>query len=368
MSDTNASTSSPDGPRRDRPRRIVAWTCGVVALAVIALVAAAIIPGSHASSPATPVARAAVAAPTRSTDAKPTVSKVFDSNISPKKYGELIAGMENGVDAQGNIVSDLAPLKPSQFRGPIAGYRRYAERWAVTLTHGASTLTSALRRGDRAAAEKAWSAAFSDYLHLGAVYGLLPGDLNDRLAGLPPVIGSTHFVGLHRIEMGLWTGAPVRSLVRFGVKLDAADADLRRTLPRVDIDVLDYTNRGHEILEDAQRDLMSGTEVPWSHEGVLGTAAGLTATREVIHTMSRLMAARDNTLGTSEYWLDRLGAQLRRVRRPDGSYPTLTQLSSTQLQDIDAALTGALNELQEIPPSMEARGLVHIPTIPNQVK
>ena len=43
----------------------------------------------------------------------------------------------------------------------------------------------------------------------------------------------------------------------------------------MEIDALDYATRGHEIVEDAQRDLMSGVDVPWSHQGVLGTAAAL---------------------------------------------------------------------------------------------
>ena len=370
MSDSPPSPPTPTGKGRRprRARRVLAWAGGVVLLAIAALAAAAIIPGSHRSGGAPAQARADVAAQTATTNAKPLVTHVFDSKVSAKKYGALIAGMENGTNAQGQIVSDLPPLKRAQFRRPIAEFRAYAERWAVTLTSGTRALTRALRSGDRARAERAWSAAFSDYLHLGAVYGLLPGDLNDRLAGLPPVIGSTRFVGLHRIEMGLWTGQPVRSLVRFGVALGAADADLRHTLPRVEIDVLDYVTRCHEILEDAQRDLMSGTQVPWSHAGVLGTAAGVVATREVLHTLSHLMTARDNTLGASQYWLRRLAATLHHLQRPDGTYPALNQLSAGQLQNVDGVLEGTLNELQQVPPTMEFHGLVRTPSIPDTTK
>ena len=54
---------------------------------------------------------------------------------------------------------------------------------------------------------------------------------------------------------------------------------LKHTLPRSEIDPLDYAARAHEILEDAQRDLMSGIQVPWSGAGVLGTAAGVDGDR-----------------------------------------------------------------------------------------
>ena len=148
-----------------------------------------------------------------------------------------------------------------------------------------------------------WATAFSDYLHLGAVYGLLPGDLNDDLAGMPGEIGDPHFVGLHRIEMGLWTDQPVTSLAPLGVKLSSAVDRLRAELPTaavdpqsthvrlarglvaVTVDPLDFTLRIHEILEDAQRDFMSGLDVPWSGAGVLATAAGVVATKELLSTV-----------------------------------------------------------------------------------
>ncbi|MDQ6777837.1 MAG: hypothetical protein M3071_16860 [Actinomycetota bacterium] len=47
---------------------------------------------------------------------------------------------------------------------------------------------------------------------------------------------------------------------------------------------LEYATRAHEILEDAQRDLLTEMDVRWSGEGVLGTAAGLAATNEVVRS------------------------------------------------------------------------------------
>ena len=46
---------------------------------------------------------------------------------------------------------------------------------------------------------------------------------------------------------------------------------LREVLPGASITPLEYATRAHEILEDAQRDLLSGADVPWSGEGVLAT-------------------------------------------------------------------------------------------------
>jgi hypothetical protein len=383
MSDSSSSTALP-GPGRLRPRRpgrLVLWIGAVVVLAVAALAAAALIPGSHKATE-NDLARRAVATPSSASHQPARVSKVFDSKVSASKYGSQIAAMENGVDSSGNYVPDLSPVPVAAFDRPVAVYRHYAERWAATLGRDVTPLTAALRAGDRERARRDWATAFSDYLHLGAVYGLLPGELNDDLAGMPGRIGDPHFVGLHRIEMGLWTGQPVTSLVPLGVKLSSTVDRLKAELPSaavnpqsthvrlarglvaVTVDPLDFTLRIHEILEDAQRDFMSGLDVPWSGEGVLATAAGVAATRELLSTVRPIMASRGNAYGTSEYWLIRLGHVFDGLRRRDGSYPTLHQLTPAQLQLVDGTLAGTLNALQAVPATLETVNFKSFPKIP----
>jgi hypothetical protein len=386
MSESPSSTAlprpgGPGGLRPRRPVRLVIWLGAVALLAVAALVAAAVIPGSHHSGADTAVAQRAVAAPAASSGGPARVNKVFDSSISAKRYGTKIAQMENGYNASGPV-SDLSPVSVSAFDHPVAVYRRYAERWATTLGHDVVPLTAALRAGNRGLARRDWATAFSDYLHLGAVYGLLPGALNADLAGMPGKIGDPHFVGLHRIEMGLWTHQSVRSLAPLGVKLSSTVARLRAELPTaavdprsthvrlarglvaVTVDPLDFTLRIHEILEDAQRDFMSGLDVPWSGAGVLATAAGVVATKELLSTVKPIMAGRGNAYGTSVYWLDRLGRAFDSVRRRDGSYPALHQLTPAQLQLIDGTLAGTLTALDQVPATLETSNFTTFPKIP----
>ena len=63
--------------------------------------------------------------------------------------------------------------------------------------------------------------------------------------------------------------------------------------------------------------------------------------------------ARGNAYGTSDYWLLRLGRVLHAVQRPDGSWPTLHQLTPRQLQLIDGTLAGTLSALQQVPGTLE---------------
>jgi high-affinity iron transporter len=366
---TAAIESGSDGGsgrrRPSRPRRLLLWLIGVAALAALALAAAALIPGSHASSPPFSV-RAVAPHSSAANQLHVRETKVLGSGMSAQSYGTRISQRENGIGPNGQIASDLDPLPARYFNRPVAQYLRYAVGWSGRLGGAMATLTARLRAGDRAGAEHAWNTAFSDYLHLGAVYNLLPGDLNDRLAQVPSSLSQAHFTGLHRIEKGLWQGAAPRSLVPVARAVSSAVVTVTHTLPHTAIDPIDYAARAHEILEDAQRDLMSGSEVPWSDEGVLGTAAGVSATDELIHTLVPLMQGRDNTLVQVQNWLLQLHAALNAVRRRDGSYPTLSQLTTAAREKIDGTLAGALGALQDIPGTVETTAPPTIPTIASQ--
>jgi hypothetical protein len=357
-----------DTPPPARGRRVLSWLAGTAALAVLALAAAALIPGSHSSPPSQRFGVAAVAPHTSATAVKARVTKVFGSNIPAARYGTEISQRENGIGTNGQIASDLTPVSGYAFRRPIAAYIAYALQWTGRLAAAVDTLRTQLITGGRRTAERDWSVAFADYLHLGAVYGLLPSNLDNRLAEVPSDLNQRRFTGLHRIEKGLWQGAPLPSLVPVATALSAAVVTLTRTLPRTSILPLDYATRAHEILEDAQRDLMSGSQVPWSGAGVLGTAAGVTATQAVIHTLVPLLQGRDNTLVEVQNWLDRLQGSLTAVRRSDGSWPALGQLSAAQRERIDGNLAGALGALQDVPGTIETHGLPTIPTIAGQAK
>ena len=229
-------------------------------------------------------------------------------------------------------------------------------------------LQAALASGERDRAKQAWSVAYDDYLHLGAVYGLLPGTLDQRIDGMPEALADAQhdpsFTGLHRIELGLWTGAPVSSLVRYAARMRGDVVDLRRSIPALEVDPLDYATRAHEILEDAQRDFMSGTDVPWSGAGVLGTAAGLAATQEVIGTLVPLLQGRENTLGQVQVWLGRLQSALAQVREQHhGSWPSLSQLTTGQHDQVNGTLAGALGALSEVPGTLETTTFAGFPPI-----
>jgi iron uptake system EfeUOB component EfeO/EfeM len=272
-----------------------------------------------------------------------------------------------------------APVEPltsaAALAAPIARYKRYAAGRLTAARRDAARLTLALRDGSRAGAQDAWRATYSDYLELGAVYltGTL-SNLNDRIdgtpGGVPGGVSSPRFTGLHRIEHGLWTGAAPQSLAPFGSRLQSDLAAMAAKLPRAEITPLEYTLRAHEILEDAQRDQLSGTAAAPSGEGVLGTEAALTATEHVLATMYLLLHPgvdeEEAAIGPRiETELAALRSVFTAIERAHGGHlPPAQRLDRSEADALQGALGGSLEALAQVPPSLETEPAPKPITIP----
>jgi iron uptake system EfeUOB component EfeO/EfeM len=295
---------------------------------------------------------------------------------APRAIGPLQAYSEadakrNGAAGVGGAppVTQLAPLPAAAFAGPIARYKRYsAGQLRIVLEHLAA-LEGALRTGRLARARTAWRGAYASWLHLGAVYGAF-GDLTQAIDGSPGVlaggVSDPRFTGLHRLERDLWRGAPAGEELSATRRLRGDVRLLLKRLPGVQITPLQYATRAHEILEDAARDLLSGTDVPWSDEGVLATAAGLRATREVIETLRSLLDGREGTIETVDFNLDRLASALASIRREHGGgWPAVDRLSLRENELLDGTLGAALEALDGVPGTLETKVPPTIPSLPN---
>jgi iron uptake system EfeUOB component EfeO/EfeM len=296
---------------------------------------------------------------------------VYGTNIPASRYGTEIADLEDdGTNLAGEQVSELSPLPAAAFTTPVNEYRAYSEQWIAHALAAAAALQHALADGDRTAAVAAWGATWSDYLHLGAVY--LSGGAetaNRAIDGTPGELpGGTsdpRFTGLHRIEMGLWSGESLSSLVPFDIRLRDDLAGLRRVVAHVQITPLEYATRSHEIIEDAQRDLLSGMDVPSSGQGVLGTAAGLAATEEVFHTLEPLLSGRENTEGEVRAELLMLRGVLAAIRaRHHGDYSSLSELSIYEREQLNGYVAGALSALEQMPGTLETKVRAPVPKLP----
>jgi iron uptake system EfeUOB component EfeO/EfeM len=266
--------------------------------------------------------------------------------------------------------SDLQPLHAGDFRKPVGEYRVYSEGQAKAVQREVAKLQGELKAGDVAAAKATWLAAYDHYLRLGAAYGAL-GPLDEEIDGNPGRLpGGDHdprFTGLHRIEMGLWNGEAPARLVAPADYLAARVKHLQVAVRRIAISPLVYATRAHEILEDAQRDMLSGIDAPWSGAGLRATADSLAATEVVVGTLRPLLDGRGSTIEPVEVELAQFRATLDRVRQEhDGEWPTLEEMSQRQHELVDGALGSLLERLDTIPGALEVKRSKPLPTIAEQ--
>jgi iron uptake system EfeUOB component EfeO/EfeM len=276
----------------------------------------------------------------------------------------------NGAAGQGGAppITALVPVPPAAFDAPIARYKAYSAGQLKIMLGDIAQLHDALQANRLVAARAAWRGAYVRWLHLGAVYGAFgaAGDAIDGTpGGLPGGVHDPHFTGLHRLERGLWRGASRHELLALTARLDSDVKLLIGHLPSVQITPLEYATRAHEILEDAQRDLLSGADVPWSDEGLLATAAGLGATREVLATLQPLLDGREGTIETVEFTLRRFSAALSSIRHAHGGrFPAQDELSLRESELLNGTLGAALEALDAVPGTLETKIPPPIPSLP----
>ncbi len=283
-SDVRSVPAYPSPPSRCTARRRGLGHGGVVvgARAVVAFIAAAAIPSPRNPHPH----GAAQGACSRSrTVARQAGAGAGEQGVRLQVSRPSVrdAGLRAGERRQRRGPARLRPLRRSaarRFDRPVAEYKRYAERWAVRLGRSLRRSPPRCAPAHAPRAERGLVVAFDDYLHLGAVYGFIPGSLTTPSPSAAARPGPDALPRTAPDREGPVDGpspcapwSPVSVAVARAVVTAAphAPSDAGQRLSTT-------SPRAHEILEDAQRDLMSGAEVPWSREGVIGTAAGLVAT------------------------------------------------------------------------------------------
>jgi high-affinity iron transporter len=306
--------------------------------------------------------------PIRTVGAHPdiVITKVAGGNRSVQQ--EAAVAMERTKNP--GPASDLQPLHAEDFTRPVAEYRVYSEGEAKAVQRQVLKLRGALAAGEVGAAKRDWLGAYDHYLRLGAAYGAL-GSLDEEIDGnpgrLPGGDHDPHFTGLHRIEMGLWSGESAAELRAPADYLASRVKHLQVAVRRIAISPLVYATRAHEILEDAQRDMLSGVDAPWSGAGLRATADSLAATEFVVGTLKPLLDGRGSTIEPVEVELAQFRATLERVRREHGGgWPALGAMTPRQHERVDGALGSLLGRLDTIPGALEVKRSRPVPTIAEQ--
>ncbi|MCW2522193.1 MAG: uncharacterized protein JWO63_528 [Frankiales bacterium] len=252
----------------------------------------------------------------------------------------------------------VQPTTVAELTGPNDEYERYAATQLTELAGATGDLESDLARDDLASARRDWLSAQLDWERVGASYdsfGAAGLAVDGLPLGLPNGVADVEFTGLHRLEYGLYHGQDALELSPVAATLAKNVAAVQAALSS-DALAGDPTNlpvRAHEILEDAQRDHLSGLDDEGAGAAYAETYADVQATQAVLGELSPLLTPRAPTLVTT---LDQQLANLQAALlagRSGGVWLAPDQLPQSVQEGVDSALGAALESLSSVPDLLE---------------
>jgi high-affinity iron transporter len=253
----------------------------------------------------------------------------------------------------------VKPVTASELAGPNKLYQGYAAGQLNALAASVAAIQADLRQGNIAQAKKDWLTAQLDWERVGASYDSF-GDLGlavDGLPdGLPNGVSDKGFVGLHRLEYGLWNGQPAKELLPVAQTLAKNVATVRKNLSTDDLagDPTQLPIRAHEIIEDALRDHLSGLDDQGAGDAYPMTYADTEVDRAVLGYLAGLIGQREPGLvATADSELATLDSALLATRTASGEWQSLTAVSVSQRQHVDGAIGALLETLASVPDLLE---------------
>jgi high-affinity iron transporter len=255
-------------------------------------------------------------------------------------------------------------VTPAQLAGPLTAYRTYVTQQLGLLATQVTELQSAVASGQLSSAETSWLTAHLTWQRLGAAYdafGTLGTQINGLATGqnvgdIPGTPGGTDFEGFHKIELDLWGH---QDLAAAGIDADQLAANLTRLtakFPLDDIPPAELPLRAHEILEDSQRDELSGDDDYGSGTDMASVEADVEGERVLLQILTPLLNERaPDLVPRVTAQLDRLDGALAATQQ-NGQWVAVAQVPLAQRQQVDGAMGAALEILAVIPDVMPVTG------------
>ena len=299
--------------------------------------------------------------------------------IGPATTADLTATLNNGsytiqclmsgtpvtssaaIQVTGAVGDTPPPVKrvtEDDLRGPNDAYQAYASGVLTRLAGAVTAVGNDLRAGNIAAAQTDWLAAQQQWERVGASYnsfGAAGTAVSGLPDGLPGGVNDPGFTGLHRLEYGLWHGQRPDQLLLVADRLGGDIENIRKNLGNDDLagDPKKLPLRAHEILEDAQRDHISGIDDQGAGAAYPMTLADIDVTRAVLDQLAPLIDPRAPDLRAGlRTRLDELQAALL-ATRDNGHWRAPAQAPAAARQAVNARLGAALEELARVPRLLE---------------
>jgi high-affinity iron transporter len=251
------------------------------------------------------------------------------------------------------------PVTSKQMAGAISAYRAYVEQKLALEATQVQLLTTAIAGGQLTAARSAWLTAYLTWRRIGGAYdafGELGTSIDGTAAGLTAGVLDPQFPGFHKVETDLWQNSDLTAAGADTVTLLADVNELTVKFPGQSIPATELPLRTHEILEDALRDELSGSDDYGSGTDMAAVEADVDGTRELLSLEASLLKPRaPDLVATVTAQLNRLDVALM-ATQVNRQWVAVTQVPQTQREQVDAAIGAVLENLDLAPELLHVVG------------
>jgi high-affinity iron transporter len=253
----------------------------------------------------------------------------------------------------------MMPVYSTQMAPEVAAYRAYVTAELVLESNQVKLLGTAVAGGQMAAARAAWLTAHLTWHRIGGAYDAF-GDLGLAIDGtaarLQTGLASPQFTGFHKVELDLWPNDDLAAAAVDTVTLLSDVNELAATFPHESLPATELPLRTHEILEDALRDELSGSDDYGSGTDMASVEADVDGTRELLSLLAPLLAPRAPRLEAT------VGAQLTTLdaalatTQVNGHWVAVTEVPLAQREQVDGDIGAALETLDLAPELLQVVG------------
>jgi iron uptake system component EfeO len=179
------------------------------------------------------------------------------------------------------------------------GYAGYVRNQVADQVRATRLLTDAVRRGDLAAAARAYPAARVGYERIEPVaesFGDLDPELDARRADVADLATWT---GYHRLEQAVFRDRSLAGMTAVADKLDADVARLQSLVAKETYTATDLANGASELLAEVASSKITGEEEAYSHIDLVDFAANVDGAEAAFSLLRPSLQKRDAALATS---------------------------------------------------------------------
>jgi high-affinity iron transporter len=253
----------------------------------------------------------------------------------------------------------MMPVYSSQMAPAIAAYRAYVTSKLALEASQVQQLGTAIAAGQMTAARAAWLTAHLTWHRIGGAYDAF-GDLGLAIDGtaarLQTGMSSPQFTGFHKVELDLWQNNDLAAAATDTAVLLGDVNELAGMFPHEAIPATELPLRTHEILEDALRDELSGSDDYGSGTDMASVEADVDGTRELLSLLAPVLDPRAPDLeATAGAELTQLDTALA-ATQVNGQWVAVTQVPLAAREQVDGDIGAALETLDLAPELLQVVG------------